>query len=45
MGPGIPPGQHDGRVRTVDIAPTLARLLRIAAPGDLDGHALRAVVR
>lgn len=40
MGPGIPSGRHDQRVQTIDIAPTLARLLGIPAPGDLDGRAL-----
>jgi len=40
MGPGITPGRHDERVRAVDIAPTVARLLGIPAPDDLDGRVL-----
>ncbi|HEX7089346.1 MAG TPA: alkaline phosphatase family protein [Longimicrobiales bacterium] len=40
MGPGIPPGIDSTRAATVDLAPTLARLLGIPAPGDLDGKAL-----
>ncbi|MFV1988270.1 MAG: alkaline phosphatase family protein [Gemmatimonadota bacterium] len=44
MGPGIPAGRYDGPVRTVDIAPTLARLLGIPAPADLDGRTLTQIV-
>jgi hypothetical protein len=44
MGAGIKPGRDDTRAATVDFAPTLARLLRLRAPGDLDGRALRGVV-
>ncbi|MDX1396164.1 MAG: alkaline phosphatase family protein [Gemmatimonadota bacterium] len=44
MGPGIHPGVHDERVRTVDIAPTVAALLGVKAPGDLDGRVLRRVL-
>jgi arylsulfatase A-like enzyme len=40
LGAGIHAGTYPGRVRTVDVAPTLARLLRVPAPGDLDGVAL-----
>lgn len=40
MGAGIPAGRDSTRVSTVDFAPTLARQLRIAFPGDLDGHPL-----
>ena len=40
MGPGVRAGRHERRVRTVDIAPTLAMLLGISAPDDLDGEAL-----
>lgn len=39
-GPGVPPGQDATRVSTVDFAPTLARLLRIPFPDDLDGRPL-----
>jgi len=41
MGPGIAPGRHSERVRAVDIAPTVARLLGIPTPDDLDGRVLR----
>ncbi len=43
LGPGIAPGRDGTRVRTVDIAPTLARLAGIPAPDDLDGKPLPAV--
>lgn len=36
-GPGIPAGVHARPVRSVDIAPTLAAMLGVPAPGDLDG--------
>ncbi len=39
-GPGVKPGRHDARVRSVDIAPTLAEMLGIAPPADLDGRSL-----
>jgi predicted AlkP superfamily pyrophosphatase or phosphodiesterase len=42
--PGIVPGRYDRRVATVDIAPTLAALLGIAIPDDLDGVALSEIV-
>ncbi|MFQ5739294.1 MAG: alkaline phosphatase family protein [Acidobacteriota bacterium] len=35
--PGLPAGTIDGRINTVDVAPTLASLLGIARPDDLDG--------
>lgn len=44
MGAGIPAGRDPTRVSTNDFAPTLARLLRISFPGDLDGRPLAAVV-
>ena len=40
FGPGVPPGHVAGRALTVDIAPTLAALLGIEAPSDLDGRPL-----
>ena len=40
MGPGVPHGLSDQRARTVDVAPTLARLAGIPAPEGLDGHPL-----
>jgi hypothetical protein len=43
MGAGIKPGRDDTRAATVDFAPTLARLLGVRAPGDLDGHPLTGV--
>ena len=44
MGAGIGAGRDSTRAATVDLAPTLARLLRVQAPGDLDGRALVGVV-
>ncbi len=44
-GPDIAPGAYDSRVRTVDIAPTIAMLLGISAPDDLDGSTLRQAIR
>lgn len=41
-GPGFVSGRHSGRVRTVDIAPTLGALLGIEVPDDLDGEVLDA---
>jgi arylsulfatase A-like enzyme len=38
-------GRYETPVRTVDIAPTLAGLLGIAAPEDLDGVDLGARLR
>lgn len=40
-GAGIAPARVDGFVRTVDIAPTLAALMGIRPPADLDGRDLR----
>ena len=40
MGADIPAGRDDQRTATVDFAPTLARLLGIPYPRDLDGRAL-----
>jgi predicted AlkP superfamily pyrophosphatase or phosphodiesterase len=37
MGAGVTPGRHDRLVRTVDIAPTLAKLLGISPSEALDG--------
>ncbi|MFQ5551260.1 MAG: alkaline phosphatase family protein, partial [Gemmatimonadales bacterium] len=41
MGRGIASGSSDERARTVDVAPTIAELIGIAYPEDLDGRALR----
>jgi hypothetical protein len=42
--PGFTPAWYDRRVATVDIAPTLAALLGITVPDDLDGVALPEIV-
>jgi arylsulfatase A-like enzyme len=39
-GAGVAPGRSEEPAFTVDIAPTLARRLGVAAPADLDGRAL-----
>jgi predicted AlkP superfamily pyrophosphatase or phosphodiesterase len=45
MGPGIQPGlDPSAGVFTVDFAPTLARLLGVKIPGDVDGKPLVGVV-
>ena len=43
MGPGIAAGRDTTRAATVDFAPTLARLLRLPIPTNLDGHPLAGV--
>ena len=40
MGSGIEPGRIDLRVATVDMAPTLAHLVGVPFPDDLDGRPL-----
>ena len=40
LGAGIASGRRDREARTIDIAPTLARLIGVALPDDLDGTAL-----
>ena len=40
FGAGVAAGRHTDRVRTTDIAPTLASMLGIAVPDDLHGHDL-----
>ena len=42
-GPGIKAGHFSEKVRTVDLAPTLARLLGIEPPSDVDGTVLPRV--
>jgi predicted AlkP superfamily pyrophosphatase or phosphodiesterase len=44
LGAGIRPGLVSERASSVDVAPTLARVARVPAPGDLDGRALARVV-
>jgi predicted AlkP superfamily pyrophosphatase or phosphodiesterase len=43
VGPGIDPGSVDRRVRSVDVAPTVAAILGIEFPDDLDGHVLEEI--
>ncbi len=45
FGAGLAPGRRGERVKTVDIAPTLARLLAITPPVEVDGHALGATAK
>jgi predicted AlkP superfamily pyrophosphatase or phosphodiesterase len=40
LGAGVSPGVSTERVATVDVAPTLAALAGVTAPGDLDGRSL-----
>jgi hypothetical protein len=40
FGPGVRPGRDPSPARTVDVAPTLARLVGVPVPGDVDGHPL-----
>jgi hypothetical protein len=40
MGPGVAPGRRDEPARTIDVAPTLARLAGIPVPPDVDGVSL-----
>lgn len=44
MGPGITPARYDRLVRTVDIAPTLAKLLGISPSETLDGAPIDEVL-
>ena len=45
MGPGIAAGRDTTRAATVDFAPTLARVIGVPVPSDVDGHPLAAVAR
>lgn len=45
FGPEVIAGRYGGRVRTVDIAPTIAMLLGIKPPDDLDGRVLIEALR
>jgi len=45
LGPGIPAGVFPDTVRTVDIAPTLARLLGVRTDGRIDGRPIRRLTR
>lgn len=44
-GYGVKPGKHRRAVRVVDIAPTLAAIVRVAPLEKLDGEVLREVIR
>lgn len=44
FGAGVRAGQHERPVGTVDVAPTLAELLGVAAPADLDGRSLAGLI-
>jgi predicted AlkP superfamily pyrophosphatase or phosphodiesterase len=44
MGPGIKAGRDTSRAETVDFAPTMAALLGIKYPSDVDGKVLKAIV-
>lgn len=41
MGPGIPAGRDSTRASTADMAPTLARIVGVPVPDDLDGKPVR----
>jgi len=45
LGPGIAPGRFGSPTRTVDVAPTLATLLGVPPPGDIDGRVLSEALR
>ncbi len=45
FGPGIKPGRYDAFTRTVDIAPTLAHLLKLTPSEKLDGIRLNAALK
>lgn len=45
FGAGVRPGVHRGTVGTVDVAPTIAALLGVRAPADIDGRSLVDLVR
>lgn len=44
FGAGVQAGQHAQPAGTVDVAPTLAALLRVTTPGDLDGRSLASTI-
>jgi predicted AlkP superfamily pyrophosphatase or phosphodiesterase len=44
FGAGVKPGVHSGAAETVDVAPTLAALLGVKPPADIDGRSLAALV-
>jgi predicted AlkP superfamily pyrophosphatase or phosphodiesterase len=44
MGPGIQQGRHGEKVRTVDLAPTLAEILGISPESEIDGQSLVSAI-
>lgn len=44
LGPGIHPGVYGELVRSVDVAPTVAHVLEVAVPGEVDGVSLRRLL-
>jgi predicted AlkP superfamily pyrophosphatase or phosphodiesterase len=44
-GPGVKPGRYDEFARVVDLAPTLAALLKVTPTDVLDGHILKSALR
>lgn len=44
LGPGVRKGQLERPVGTVDVAPTLAELLQISPPADIDGSSLAPLI-
>jgi hypothetical protein len=45
LGPGIRPGSHPDSISTVDIAPTLAKLLGVKPTEKLDGRVVKAALK
>jgi len=43
LGRGVPPGSREAEIRTIDVAPTVARLLGIDAPGQSEGNPIPGV--
>jgi predicted AlkP superfamily pyrophosphatase or phosphodiesterase len=44
-GPGVKPGRYDEFARVVDLAPTLAAMLKVTPTDVLDGHVLKNALR
>lgn len=44
-GAGVKAGQSSEQIETVDLAPTLAELIGLIAPDDLDGHSRARMIR
>jgi predicted AlkP superfamily pyrophosphatase or phosphodiesterase len=43
LGRGVTPGHREAEIRTIDVAPTVARLLGIDAPGQSEGNPIPGV--